>query len=163
MDALTLSGNLTLSKNKIANFTEVIYDYGPAFDEYNEIQNEYTDTDISFSPNVIGGTQIGYKPLSFLEISLLSKYVSKQYLDNTSNDDRSIDAYFVNDLKMDLTFASKQVKQIGISLLVNNIFDVQYVSNGYTFGYAGGDYVVRENYYYPQAGTNFMLALSLKF
>ncbi|WP_421892809.1 TonB-dependent receptor [Marinoscillum sp.] len=162
-DALTLSGNLTLSQNKIAEFTEVIYDYGPAFDEYNEIQNEYTDTDISFSPNVIGGSQISYSPLDFMEISLLSKYVSKQYLDNTSNDDRSIDAYFVNDLKMDLSFASKQVKQIGISLMVNNIFDVKYVSNGYTFGYAGGDYMVRENYYYPQAGTNFLAAVSLKF
>ncbi len=155
--------NMTLSQNKIQSFTDVLYDYGPAFDEFNVVETEYEDVDISFSPAVIGGSQLTFQPTEAFDISLLSKYVGQQYLDNTQSDARSIDAYFINDLKLDYRFAVKGLKHLNLSLLVNNIFDVMYESNGYTFGYAGGGAEIRENYYYPQAGTNFLAALSVRF
>ncbi|MEM8893662.1 MAG: TonB-dependent receptor [Bacteroidota bacterium] len=155
--------NLTLSQNKIQSFTELIYDYGPNFDEFNEIRRDYEDVDISFSPNVIGGSQLTFQPSVSFDIALLSKYVGQQFLDNTQDDARSIDAYFINDLKLDYRFTVKGLKHLNLSLLVNNIFDVMYESNGYTFGYAGGGSEIRENYYYPQAGTNFLAALSVRF
>ncbi len=155
--------NLTLSQNKIQSFTEVIYDYGPDFDEFNIIETNYEDVDISFSPNLIGGSQLTFQPSAAFDIALLSKYVGQQFLDNTQNDARSIDAYFINDLKLDYRFTVRGLKHLNLSVLVNNIFDVMYESNGYTFGYAGGGAEIRENYYYPQAGTNFLAALSLRF
>ncbi|MEQ6121551.1 TonB-dependent receptor [Reichenbachiella sp. MALMAid0571] len=158
------NANVTFSQNKIENFTEVLYDYGAAWDEYNVVENGYKDSDIAFSPNVIAGSNFSYSPIEAFKISLLSKYVGKQYLDNTSNDDRTIDAYFVNNLQFTFNFKTKLIKDIGLNLLVNNLLDYEYESNGYTFGYsAGSDYVVRENYLYPQAGRNFLLALKLRF
>jgi iron complex outermembrane receptor protein len=158
------SANLTLSKNKIEDFTEVIYDYGAAFDEFNIIENNYKNTDIAFSPNIIAGSQLTLSPIRNVEISLLSKYVGDQYLDNTSNEKRSIDAYFVNDIRLNYSIYSEYLKEIRFSLLVNNISSKMYSSNGYTFGYQGGpDYVVRENYYYPQAPLNFLASVTLKF
>ncbi|GAB4230446.1 MAG: TonB-dependent receptor [Ekhidna sp.] len=162
-DKLTWNANLTLSRNKIADFTEIIYNYGTNFDQFNIEENEYSDTDISFSPNVIGGSELAFTPASGFTTSLRSKYVGKQYLDNTSNENRTIDAYFVNDLLVSYSFEWKSVERVNVSLLVNNILDVKYSSNGYTFGYAGGDYVVRENYFYPQAGRNFLMSLNLRF
>ena len=126
-------------------------------------ETQFEDTDISFSPNVIGGSQLVYAPFEGFEAALRSKYVGKQYLDNTSNDNRSIDPYFVNDLRLSYNFSMSSIKNVNISLLVNNLLDEEYSSNGYTFGYAAGSYVVRENYFYPQAGRNFLVALNLRF
>ncbi|WP_436514926.1 TonB-dependent receptor [Ekhidna sp. To15] len=162
-DQLKWEANVTLSRNKIKNFTEVLYNYGTNFDEFNVEETQFTDTDISFSPNVISGSRLTYSPFEGFEAALLSKYVGKQFLDNTSNDARSIDAYFVNDLRLSYDFSLASVKNVNLSLLVNNILSEEYSSNGYTFGYAGGDFVVRENYFYPQAGRNFLLALNLRF
>lgn len=156
------AANLTLSQNKIKEFVEFIYDYGVGYNEYNAIEITHRNTDISFSPNVVAGSMLTFSPAPRLDLQLLSKYVGRQYLDNTSNAARSIDAYFINDLKFDYAFDWKSVKHLKISLLVNNVLDVKYETNGYTFGYRGGGSEVRENYFYPQAGRNFLLAMSVK-
>lgn len=156
--------NATFSANKISSFEEVIFDYGENFDEYNEVRTTFENTDISFSPSLIFGSQLSFNPIERLDLSLLSKYVGEQFLDNTANDARKIDAFFVNDIRVNYTFKAKSFKGVDLSLLVNNVLNEQYESNGYTFGYFGGaDYEVRENYYYPQAGTNFLLSLGLRF
>ena len=160
---VTFGANVTLSENKIKNFTEVIYDYGVAYDEYNEIQNQLKDVDISFSPSVIAGSTLSYNPFNNFEASLLSKYVGEQFLDNTSNQNRKIDAYFVNDLRLTYSSSVRGLKDFSLSLLASNIFDEVYESNGYTWGFVGGGETVRQNYYYPQAGRNYMAMLSLKF
>ena len=160
----SFQANLALSENKIKSFEDVVFDYGAAFDEFNEIRTEFTNTDISFSPAIVAGSQLTFIPASNFEVSLLSKYVGDQYLDNTSNENRKIDAFFVNDLRFNYSFKTAFVKQVNLSLLVNNLLNVEYESNGYTFGYFGGpDYEVRENYFYPQAGTNFLFSLGLDF
>lgn len=160
---VTWNANLTLSRNKIREFTEVLYDYGTNFDEYNEVRNTFENTDISFSPNVVGGSQWFYRPVAAFEVGLLTKYVGRQYLDNTQNQARSLNPYFVNDLRLTYEWKPEWVERIGLSLLVNNMFNKLYSSNGYTFGYFGGEYEVRENYYFPQATRNFLAALSVRF
>lgn len=159
----TWAANLSLSRNKIKEFTEVLYDYGLNFDEFIVIENQYQDTDISFSPSVISGSILSYKPVKNLELSLLSKYVGQQFLDNTSNLQRSLNAYFINDARLIYSVEPKFLKGIDFSLLVNNLFNVEYESNGYTYGYFGGGVAYRENFYYPQAGTNFMASVALRF
>ena len=161
---LAWNANLTLSRNTIKQFTEVLYDYGANYDQYNEQKNTYADTDISFSPNVIGGSSLTWRLARNFDVTALSKYVGKQFLDNTSNDSRMIDAYFINDLRLSYSIKPSWMREIGISLLVNNIFDVKYASNGYTYGYLSGlQEAHRQNYYYPQAGRNFMAMVALKF
>lgn len=156
------NANATFSQNKILDFNEVLYDYGVNYDEYNEVINTYKNTDISFSPNVIAGSVFAYAPFTNAEVSLLTKYVGKQYLDNTSNEQRRIDAFFVNDIRLTYTWRPTFVKEIGFSLLVNNILNAEYESNGFTYGYLGGGQTFRENFYYPQAGTNFLALISIK-
>lgn len=151
--------NLTLSQNRIASFNEVIYDYTSGF-EVIEIAHE--NTDIAFSPSIIGGSQISYRTKFGLEAVLMTKYVGKQYLDNTSNDDRAIDDYVVNDVRLTYAVNTKHVKNLELSLLVNNILNEMYSANGYTYSYIFGS-TITENFYYPQAGTNWLLGLKVKF
>jgi iron complex outermembrane recepter protein len=160
---LTWNANITFSENKIRKYTEILYDYGTNWDEYNIVDETFKDTDIAFSPKVIAGSNLTVKPFNNFEISLLSKYVGDQYLDNTSNENRKIDAYLVNDIRVSYSVYFKYIKQMTFSLLVNNVLNEEYSSNGYTFGYQAGAYVVRENYFYPQAPTNFLASLTIKF
>ncbi len=158
-----INANVTFSQNKIEKFSEILYDYGAAWDEYNTLENKKENVDISFSPNIIAGTNISFLPIENLELTLLSKYVGRQYLDNTQNSNRQIDAYFVNDLRVIYEIKPKFMKTLNLSILVNNIFDTKYESNGYTYGYLGGGDTYRERFYYPQAGTNFLVAVSMRF
>lgn len=155
--------NLTLSRNKIKNFAESITDSGLDWDAYIVIERKYSNTDISFSPNVIGGSALSFLPVRNVEVTALTKYVGKQFLDNTSNTERTIDAYLVNDLRILYTWRPKFIQEIDFSILLNNILDTKYSSNGYTWGYLGGGKEYRENYFYPQAGRNFMAMVTMKF
>ena len=146
-------------KNKILDFKEYVDNY----DSTAQRVNIYPESDIAFSPNVIAGSTFTYEPIKNLKLSLISKYVSQQYLDNTSNDTRKLDAFFVNDIRINYTIKTKYIREIGFTLMANNIFSEQYESNGYTYGYIAGGVHTVENFYYPQAGLNFMAGLSLKF
>ncbi len=173
LENLRLDANATFSQNKIKNFDYVVYDiqYDPVtYDEvsYEAIVTEYEDTDISFSPNVIAGGTLRYSPIENLNLGFISKYVGKQYLDNTSSDRKSMDAYFVNNLNASYKIQPTWIKEIAFNLLVNNIFNSEYVSNGYTYSYyyrpvGSNDDAITENFYYPQATTNFLLGMTLKF
>ena len=151
--------NAALSKNKIKNFNEFIDDY----DNGGQIVNTYKSTDISFSPNSVISGELVYNPIKSLALSWQSKYVGKQYLDNTQNDNRKLDAYWVNNARLAYNFNLKGVKNINLALLANNILNNKYESNGYTFGYFSGGAQTTENFYFPQSGTNLMLSLNVKF
>jgi len=157
------NANLTVSQNRIKDFNEVIYNYGQNFDEFYEEINTYSNTDISFSPNIIVGSVFTYAPHKNFELGLLTKYVGRQFLDNTSNDQRTINSYLINDLRFSYMLRPPFMKEISLSMLVNNIFDIEYESNGYTYGYKGGTNEFRQNFYYPQAGRNYLLMLALRF
>ena len=156
------NANLTLSRNKIRDFTEVLYDYGVNYDQYLTVEKAHKNTDISFSPQVISGSSFSYSPVEALELTLLTKYVGMQFLDNTSDPGRKIDPYCINDLRLRHTWKPEGIKEVSLSLLVNNVLDVRYSSNGYTYGYFGGGSAVRQNYYYPQAGRNFLVMMTIR-
>ncbi len=153
-----LAANTTFSQNKIKNFTETVVNYDGDADKI----NKFAKTDISFSPNLIAGGQLSYAPCKNLELAWLSKYVSKQFMDNTSDDNRSLNAFFVNDLRATFSVKPKIIKELTFSLLVNNLFNHLYESNGYTYSYIYDKQVTTENFYYPQAGTNFLLAVKVR-
>ena len=154
-DQLTLTGNLTLSQNKIANYTEFVFDY----DNFTTVETAFTNTDIAFSPNMIGSAQLTYAPVRNLELSLRSKYVGRQYLDNTQNEARSLDAFWVNDVLVNYSIQPTWAKEIRLGFQVRNAFNEQYEPNGYTFSYIFGGEQYTENYFYPQAGRHYMANL----
>ena len=161
-DKVLWNANLTLSRNKIDAYTEILEDYGADFSEFNLVENTYRDTDIAFSPSVIAGSSLSFMPFGNAGFTLLTKYVGKQFLDNTENDARSIAAYLVNDIRLSYSWKPAFLKEVNFSFLINNILDEKYESNGYTWGYLAGVVEYRENYYYPQAGRNFMGMISIK-
>ncbi|MBK21130.1 MAG: TonB-dependent receptor [Flavobacteriales bacterium] len=153
--------NTTLSQNKIALYNEDIIRYNSDWTE-DTIQIPHTNTDISLSPSIIVGSLISYQPTKGLELGLQTKYVGKQYLDNTQSDDRDLPAYLVSDFIASYSTSCLMLKQVQFNLLVNNIFNEMYSSNGYTWGFISGGRV-SENWLYPQAGTNFLAGVTIKF
>ncbi|MEJ7684324.1 MAG: hypothetical protein WKG06_42040 [Segetibacter sp.] len=122
----------------------------------------HKNTDISFSPSVISGLTVNLLPVKNGEISLLSKYVSRQYLDNTEDISRSLQPYFVQDVRFTYTIKNKLFKEWNLIASVYNIFNKKYEPNGYTFSYIYGGKTTTENYYFPMAGTNFMAGINIR-
>ena len=156
-DRLSLAANATFSSNKIDEFTELIYDYTNGFDIV-EVMHE--DVDISFSPNRILGAQLVYNLNSLLDFEYRFKHVGSQFLDNTSNPERALDAYGVHDLLINLNPRIPKTKGMRVSVEIRNLWNGLYASNGYTYSYIFGD-LITENFLYPQAERNVMVTMSI--
>jgi iron complex outermembrane receptor protein len=92
----------------------------------------------------------------------LSKYVGREYLDNTQNETRKLDPFYTQDLRIIYTLKPKFLKEINLTGQVYNLFNVKYEPNGYTYSYITGGETVTENYYFPMAGVNFMIGVNVK-
>jgi iron complex outermembrane receptor protein len=150
--------NLTLSRNRIRNFTA----YTDNYDQGGQKTEFFENTDISFSPTLTSAATLNLIPMKNLEITLLPKYVSRQYLDNTSRKSRSLDPYFVQDLRVIYKIPQAWIREAGLTLQVNNLLNARYEPNGYSFSYILNGETIAANYYYPMAGINFMAGLLLK-
>lgn len=155
---LNASGNISFSRNKVKDFTAWYDDY----DNGSQKTETYKESDISFSPSVTGGAVISFMPLKSWELSLLSKYVGKQYLDNTGNEARKLNAFYVQDFRSIYTLNKWVFSEINLVLQVNNLFNKKYEPNGSTYSYVSGGALVNENYYFPMAGRNFMVGVNVK-
>jgi iron complex outermembrane receptor protein len=142
-----IAPNFTLSSNKNIDFVA----------DVNGTLTNLGNTTIAYSPSFIAGNILTFLPTPSLKMSLLSKFVSEQYMNNIDDATGKLKDYFVNDFNATYEIKTKSIfSSIAVNLLVNNLFDVDYISNGADYG-AG--YV----YYYPQAGINFLAGLTLKF
>ena len=138
----SLRPNLTVSRNKNIDLAVSGQNYGTK--------------DISYSPSVIAGNSLIYKPTESLQIIWLQKYVGQQYMNNIELPEAKLADYFINDLNISYEIKPKSVfKSIIFKGLVNNIFDKKYISNGYMWDIYP--------YYYPQAGTNLLGGITLLF
>ncbi|NOT52269.1 MAG: TonB-dependent receptor [Chitinophagaceae bacterium] len=153
------SGNLTISKNKVKDFAEYIDDY----DNGGQKVNNYSSSDIAFSPNIVGGATLNFLPVKNAELSLLNKYVGKQYLDNTQDNGRTLNAFYVADIRIIYSIKRKLPKQSDIIGQVNNILNKKYEPNGYTYNYIYNGELSVNNYYFPMAGTNVMIGVNVRF
>ena len=156
----SINSNITLSSNKnkeiLSQFDGQIFNFGK--------------TNISFSPKIVSSSTIVFTPNTNFTISLLSKYVGKQYMSNTDAVNSILDSYFVNNLNFSYKISSNTIfNEIIISGLINNVFDKEYISNGYYYTYddtwstPGQVKTLDGAGYYPQATRNFLLGLSIKF
>jgi iron complex outermembrane receptor protein len=155
---LNVGANATLSNNKVKNFTEFIDDY----DNGGQQTKLYNNADIAFSPSVMGALLINIIPAKKWELNLEGKYVGKQYLDNTSQDSRSLDAFYTQHARIAYNSNFKNIKAMNLFLQVNNIFSKRYEPNGYTFSYIAGGSQITENYYFPMAPINLTFGLNIR-
>jgi iron complex outermembrane receptor protein len=156
---LSIDANATFSRNKILSFTEYIDNW----DTWGQESRVLGKTDISFSPSVIASARIIFEPIQSVRFTFSAKHVGKQYIDNTSNNDKSLEAYTTANLRSDFTFHLPYIKQASLFLAVNNLFDHMYESNAWVYSYLCGGKEYKMDGYYPQAGINFMSGISLKF
>ncbi len=158
--------NASFSSNKINNFTEYVDNWSYWDDPDNEpyqVVSRLGQTDIAFSPEVTAASHISWIPVNGLTLSLLSKYVGKQYIDNSSNEKRKLNPWFVNDFMVSYGFRIEKVGGFDLGMKVNNIFNEEYESNAWVYRYYyNGEHDVLDGYF-PQAGTNFMVRLAMKF
>ena len=98
----------------------------------------------------------------FRQLNFVSKYVGKQYMDNAQNENRKLNDYFTEDFRLNYSLYKKLFNQIDFIVAVNNIFNKLYEPNGYTYPYMYDGGLINDNYYYPAAGTNFMVGLNIK-
>ncbi|MDR1783625.1 MAG: TonB-dependent receptor [Dysgonamonadaceae bacterium] len=165
---LRWSGNLTLSRNRIRNYTEYVVVYDENGDtEAAQKADHYGDSPIAYSPDAVAGSLFSFNLKNF-HAGLQSNFVSKQFLDNTGRQDRSINSYFVNNLTLGYNFKVKGLKQCSFNLLINNIFNEEYETYGYLWSCYnrlpnGNLDEYTERSYFPQAGINFMTNIALKF
>ncbi len=159
-EKFVLQPNIAISSNKNVDFVS-------------SWDGELVDlgkTNISFSPNIIIGNAVVYKPANNIHFSLLSKYVGEQYMGNIDNKNSKLDNYFINDLNVSYEIKPEKIfKSIVFKALVNNIFNVEYISNGYYYFYddtwstPGETTTLDGAGYYPQATRNFLIGVTLKF
>ena len=173
-DKMTWAGNMTLSENKIISHTE----YVDNWDTWGQEKIDYENTDLAFSPTAIWASIFNYKVDKNISIDFISKYVGEQFIDNTSSDDRKLDDYLVNNLRLAYEWDSKIFKTAKLTLQVNNLLDNEYVSNAWVYRFVSDGYDPREydHYvnadsergynmaaYFPEATRNYLLGITLGF
>lgn len=168
------SANATFSKNTITHYTE----YVDNWDTWGQESKSYYNTSIAFSPNMIWASQLDYQFKDNLEVQFISKYVDEQFIDNTSSDERKLDAYLVHHARLIWDIESELFKSARLSLQVNNLLDEKYVNNAWVYRFKSDGYDPRPDDpyvtanseggydmagYFPQAKRNFLIGLSLGF
>ncbi len=156
---LNADANISLSENKLKKFTEFIDDY----DNGNQQTKFYNSGTLAFSPAVVAGYGLTANVTEAFSVSLLGKYVGQQFLDNSSSKNKSLDAYYTQDIRLAYQFKPKKFKEVLAFVQVNNLLNNKYEANGYTFSYYAGSELTTENYYFPMATINFMAGLNFSF
>jgi iron complex outermembrane receptor protein len=156
---ITLSGNVTVSDNKIKTFDEYLYNY----DDGSMVLFVHKNTDIAFSPSLTFSGVLSYTLLRHFTVENVWHYVGEQFLDNTSDKARMLDAYMTDDVFLSYHIATKDIKDIALKLAIYNVSGELYSSNGAAYPAMAGGSIVNDNWLYPQAGMNWMAGVSLKF
>jgi len=158
-NSLDISTNISYSQNKNI-------DYKTNFD--GQVMN-WGDTDISFSPNIVSSIGIIFSPTQDLNFSLLNKFVGDQFMSNTESIVSKLDSYSTTDLSFVYNFKkSKYFKEVIFTVMINNILNKEYVSNGYYYTYddtwSNPNVVstIEGTGYYPQAKRNFLIGFTFK-
>ena len=155
-----LQSNIALSKNTNKDF----------YFKRDGVLNSLGNTRLSYSPELVFGNILTYKPITNLNISLLTKLVGEQYMSNIEAKGSRLDSYTVNDINISYQWKPQSaISLMTLNLLINNVFDKKYVSNGYFYTYDDNwsspnqITTIEGTGYYPQAGINFLIGLTTSF
>ena len=174
VDKLHWASNMTLSQNKIAVFTEYIDNW----DTWIQEKVEHENTDLAFSPSVIWASQFNLKLSERTDIDFISKYVGEQFIDNTSSEDRKLNDYLTNNLRVTYNIKNTWFDIAKLTLQVNNLLGNEYVSNAWVYRFIsnywdprGSDPYVNKDAekgynmaaYFPEATRNYLISLTVGF
>ncbi|MCO6489232.1 MAG: TonB-dependent receptor [Phaeodactylibacter sp.] len=168
LPGLRLDGNATFSQNKVSAFTEFVDVYDADFNWLGQEAVQHENTDLSFSPDVIAGASLTYElfrqnPKHDVAFALLNKYVGRQYIDNTSDRENSIDPYTFSDLRIRYVFRPGFAREVALTLLARNIFDALFETNAWSYRYIYDGSVALDQGFFPQAGRNFLMGVTVGF
>ena len=173
-DKITFNGNITLSENKIEQFTEYIDNW----DTWGQETVIHENTDLAFSPKIIWASKLDYQLNKSTSINFISKYVGEQFIDNTSSEDRKLNDYLVNHLQITYLWKNKIFRTSKIKFRINNILNNEYVSNAWVYRFISDQWDPRDSDpyvnkdsergynmagYFPEATRNYLLSLTLGF
>lgn len=163
INGVTWNSNCAFSMNKINEYTN----YFGVFNDDGSvdwvIDKKYKNVDIAFSPSIVFGSSLKLNVFKNIKLDIQSKYVSKQYIDNTQSVERMLNTYFVNNLLFGYSVQSKFWKALDINLTINNIFNEKYLTNGWIYRYIYGGKVYTSDGYFPQSGICFLAGAVFKF
>ncbi|CAL1516928.1 TonB-dependent receptor [Chitinophaga sp. MM2321] len=156
----SIAANAALSQNKVLDYNAISYD---SDDVAHTVI--YKKANISYSPAFVGGYTLSARPFRGFTADLLGKYVSRQYMDNTSTKEASLNPYFVSNLRFSYVVPQPLFRELSVQLLLNNIFDTKYEPNGSTYSYYDltANRVAYDTYYYPMAGFNGFVGINIGF
>lgn len=154
-----LIGNLSLSQNIIPESKVTWQDYGTGI----PVDTIYKNAPIAYSPNMVAalGLQTQLKQWNFV---WLSKWVGRQFLDNTGDVSRSLNPYKFSEVTVNYTHKFRSGTSLTLKAQCVNVFSGRYASNGYTWGYMYGSRdITQEVFVFPQAPRNFLFGLTWRF
>lgn len=153
-----INGNF--SRNRILNYVNFVDNWDDGSQEEEFLGN----TPISFSPNVVLANDFTFTPIKRLELSLITKFVSRQYLDNSGNETYCLKPYTYTNLRISYTFLfARFAQELELFVQANNLFNAKYESNGWIYSYYYGNSRFADAAFYPQAGINFLGGIRLRF
>jgi iron complex outermembrane recepter protein len=156
---LTWEANATLSRNKIIGFVALVDDW----DTWGQRTEELGNTDISFSPNIVANNIFRFTPMKQLNVALVSQYVGRQYLDNTGDINRSLDPWLVNNIHIRYDLKVRNIRELTLNLMLNNILGAEYESNGWIYRYYEDGVHKTMDGLFPQAGLHILGGVSISF
>ena len=165
---LTIEANAALSQNKIKDFDEFVTTYDAYWDEMEPTVIHYDNSTLAFSPSAILNGFVTFHHKGF-EATWHTNYVSRQYLDNTENIDRSLPSYSTSNVSLSYSLKPQKVlKEALFKINFNNIFNKHYAASGWVWSALLGENHPNDNRYYqigylPMAGFNVMGNLTLNF
>ena len=161
---LTIECNAALSRNRIKDFDEVVEDW-----DNGTTTIHYDNSTLAFSPSAILNGFVTFHHKGFAA-TLHSNYISRMYLDNTENINRSLPGYSVSNVSLSYTLKPKKVvKEAVFKVNLNNIFNKRYAASGWVYSaiYESGGHPNDNRYYQigfiPMAGFNAMANLTVRF
>ena len=168
---LRIQGNAAFSRNKIVSFTEYLDDYDADFNWLGQQQFVRKQADLALSPNLIAGAELAFSPFQrgnwaekqSLTLSLLTRYVGQQFIDNSGDASNTLKAYSFSDLRVVYQHKGQFLRQLELSLWVNNLFDALYSSNAWSYRYIYAGQGAVDQGLYPMAGRNVMVGVKLRF
>ena len=162
-DFMTWGMSLTLSRNKIIDFTEYYTDYNTSDWSEQYLSRDLGLVDIAYSPSVIMSTNLVVEPFKTARLTITGKYVGSQYFDNTMSEARKLDPYFVAGITAGYTLKFAGIREAEVQLSVNNLLNSMYISNGYGGNWYEDGVEQTWAYYFPQAGISYMMKINFSF
>jgi iron complex outermembrane recepter protein len=160
---LTWKANAAFSRNRVNGFTEFVDDW----DSGGQVAYSYAESELSFSPSMVAGSELSCRmwndaQLGSCDLAFVTKYVGRQYLDLSASPDRMLDAFLVNDLRLNATWLAKGTKGIDFILTMRNLFSALYESNGWAYSFVSDGRRQEFVGLYPQAPLNLLGGVSVR-